>query len=180
MLLIGSGLLAAAPAATPAWASTTLLQSWPQADSTVTEGSIDKVGLSFTENIDANLSSVVVRGSDGSTYNDGHLQVLLYTNLEQQVRPLPVGEYQVTWVAATGTGDPARGEFRFTVTPSTAAATPVAAPYQPTYDGGGPGEWLCLGIVALIPLTLFMVMLRRRHRREMDLPPARPDRGTEW
>jgi methionine-rich copper-binding protein CopC len=179
LLLVGPGLLAA-PVATPAWAGTTLLQSWPQAGSTVTEGSVNEVRLSFTENVNADLSSATVRGSDGATYNDGPLQVALDINVVQQVRPLSVGEYLVNWVAATGAGDAARGEFRFTVASSTDAAAPVADPYESTYDPGGPGAWLCIGIGALIPLVLLVLLLGRRNRREMNLPPARPDKGTGW
>jgi len=180
LLLVGPGLLLAASVATPAWAGTTLLQSWPQADSTVTEGSINEIRLSFTDNVNVDLSSAVVRGSDGTTYNDGHLQVALDINLVQQVHPLPVGEYLVNWVAAIGADDSARGEFRFTVSPSTDAAAPVADPYESTYDPGGPGAWFCIGIGALIPLALLVLLLRRRNRREINLPASRPDKGTRW
>jgi methionine-rich copper-binding protein CopC len=180
LLLVGPGLLVAAAAPTPAWAGAALLQSWPQADSTVTEGSINEIRLSFAGTVDVDLSSAIVRGSDGTTYNDGDLQVALDINLVQQVRPLPVGQYRVKWIAATGAGEPAQGEFRFTVAPSTDAAAPVADPYESTYDPGGPGAWLCIGIGVLIPLALLVLLLRRRNSREMNLPRARPDKGAEW
>jgi len=177
MLLAGPGLLLAGPAATPALAGTTLLQSSPQADSTVTE-SVDQIRLSFTENVSADLSKAVVRGSDGTTYNDGPLQVVLDINVVQRVRPLPVGEYLVSWVAATGEGDAARGEFRFTVASTADATVPAADPYMSTYDGGGSGAWLCIGLGALIPLTLLVFLLRRRNRPEGDLPPEEYGQST--
>lgn len=166
MLLAGPGLLLAGPAATPAWAGTSLLQTDPQADSTVT-GPVDEIRLSFSGNVNADRSSAVVRGSDGTTYNDGPLQVVLDINAVQPVRPLSAGEYVVNWVAATGAGDTARGEFRFTVASPADPTAAAADPYMSTYDGGGLGAWLCIGVGALIPLTLLVFLLRRRSRPEM-------------
>jgi hypothetical protein len=50
--------------------------------------------------------------------------------------------------------------------------TPAADPYMSSYDPGGLGAWLCLGVGAVIPLSLFAVLVRRRYRREMDHPVA--------
>src|SRR3954471_6669569 len=34
-------------------------------------------------------------------------------------------------------------------------------------DPSGVGAWLCVGLGAVIPLSLFVVLVRRRYRREM-------------
>jgi methionine-rich copper-binding protein CopC len=181
-LLLGGALLFAGPAATPASADTELLQSVPAADSTVA-GPVSEITISFTQPIRADLSRVVVTGTDGTTYGEGTLRLVLDINVEQKVRPLPPGAYRVSWTAATGPTNVARGEFRFTVASSTdqqPAAEATTTTSASTYEPGGTGEWGVLGAIALVPLILFAVTLRRRYKRETKLPPYRPNKRTDW
>lgn len=175
-LLIGGVMIFAGPGATAASADDELLQAYPADGSTVTEP-VNEIRLSFADPIGSG-SSVVVIGPDGAEYADGAPQVMGDINLVQPVRPLAPGRYQVRWTFATGRDRATQGGYSFTM--GTVQAAAVAPATTPAYQPGGSGEWTVIGLVALVALALFLVAVRRRYRREVDLPPYRPDRGHDF
>jgi copper resistance protein C len=174
LALAGSAVLLAGPVAAPAWADTELLQSYPEAESTVPQP-VDQIRLSFADNLQASGNSVVVRGSDGTAYDDGPLRVVFDINVEQNVRPLPPGDYRVSWAVATGSDEVTRGEYSFTVIAAPTTTTQVVASAS-TWDGGGPVVLTIMGLAILVALVLRVLLIRKRYKRETRLPPYRPER----
>jgi hypothetical protein len=72
------------------------------------------------------------------------------------------------------TSDLTRGEFRFTVSAESPPGE-VAAPAPAGYQSGGSGEWIVIGLIALVPLGLIVWFVAGRHKTEFELPPYQRD-----
>ncbi|MFC7546773.1 copper resistance protein CopC [Plantactinospora sp. GCM10030261] len=191
-LLAAAAALLAGPLATPALAEPVVLQTVPEADTTVTEP-VDDVIISINQQIERGRNEKVeVIGTDGTTYQEGRPRVLGGINLSQKTRELPPGDYRVTWTAVLAGGEVGRGEFSFTVAvpeDDEAAAdspgTEVAAGAGPpppgsSYDAGNAGVWLVLALIGLGSLSLSVLLFRRRLKREMELPSYNPYPHDPW
>ncbi len=174
------------PVATPAWAGVEIIQTYPAAGSTIAER-VEEVGISFANPVAAELSDLVVEGSDGQRYDDEPLSVVAGRNAIQPVPPLPAGSYLVRWAAGRIPDDVGRGEFRFTVADWTEKPTPTHKTPGP-WDGspsaavprqsGHVGTMVCLG-AALLGIILFVLLIRSRYKREMDRPWLPPGPGLD-
>lgn len=140
------------PFATPALADFHVLRSTPAAGSTVAAPP-GEVQITFDQPVNDVASTVQVNASDG-LYNSGVLRVSGGTTLVQPVRHMASGSYTVSWTAAAEPGAPTTsGKFSFTV---------AAAP-EPS---AGTGQWIVVGVMALIAAALGSVLLRRRLDRK--------------
>jgi copper resistance protein C len=147
-LAVVVALLLGGPLATPAQADFHVTRSSPAAGATVPEPPGD-VRITFDQEVNDVASSVRVSASDG-VYNSGVLTVTGGDTLVQPVRRLSPGAYSVSWTAATGHGAAATsGKFSFTVS-SSAEHT------------AGTGQWIVIGVMALIVAFLGSTLIRRR------------------
>ena len=162
LLAVVVALLLGGPFATPAQADFHALRSTPAAGSTVTAPPAE-VQITFDQPVNDVASSVQVDASDG-LYNSGVVRISGGTTLVQPVRRMGSGTYTVSWTAAAGPGVPATsGKFKFT----------VSAPAEPS---AGSGQWIVIGVMAVIIAALGSALLRRRLDRraaEAQNPPGR-------
>jgi methionine-rich copper-binding protein CopC len=143
-----AALLLGGPLAAPALADFHVLRSTPAAGSTVPAPPAD-VRITLDQPVSDVASSVQVNASDG-LYNSGVVTVTDGNTLVQPVRRMSPGSYTVTWTAASAPGAvTTSGTFSFTVT---GAAEPSA----------GAGQWIIIGVMALIVAALGSTLLRRR------------------
>jgi methionine-rich copper-binding protein CopC len=156
--------------AAPALADFHVLRSNPAAGSTVPQPPAE-VQITLDGPVSDVASSVRVSGS-GGVYNDGVVTLSGGDTLVQPVRRMSSGDYTVSWTAAAAPGAPATsGKFTFTVS-------------APAERGGGAGQWVVLGVMAVIIAFLGNALLRRRlakrpeaKRRDALRPEARrPER----
>lgn len=190
-LVLGAGLTLAV--ASPAQAHDELVSSYPEADSTV-PGSPAEITLSFSGELIAGMQSAAVEviGPDGQNIatdapaEDG-------TSITQHLTPdPPAGMFTVRWKVVSSDGHPISGEYTYTVeptdaAPSTLAATPSAAPQTPVpsptateaaADNGYGGETsgggdafpilAAIGGVIVLGSTLVIVLMVGRERRRRD------------
>jgi methionine-rich copper-binding protein CopC len=159
-LLAALALLLGGPLAAPATADFHVLRSVPAAGATVV-GSPAEVQVTLDQPVNDVASTVqVTSGSD--VYNSGVLRVDNGATLAQPVRRMGAGDYQVTWTASAGAGQPATsGSFHFTVT-------------SPPEPSAGIGQWLVIALMALVVALLGTTLARRRlARRAAEQKPAR-------
>jgi methionine-rich copper-binding protein CopC len=153
--------------AAPALAGATMVKSFPAAGGTVV-GDVYQVSISFAEAVTPEASSVVVRGADGTDYSQGRPWVEQEHDVWQDVRPLPLGDYRVSWATGETTSKLTRGEFTFTVS----AELKSTSGYQP----GGTKEWIAIWLIGLVPIVLVVWRVVKRQKRVFDLPPYDPDK----
>jgi methionine-rich copper-binding protein CopC len=115
IIAAGCALLLAAP---PASAHAFLQTASPAVGSTVRQAPAEVV-IDFTEGVEPDFSTVAVQSAAGADVTQGpphrgadpqHLAVAL--------KPLPPGEYVVTWHAVSVDTHKTDGKFRFTVDPA--------------------------------------------------------------
>jgi methionine-rich copper-binding protein CopC len=140
--------------AAPALADFHVLRSNPAAGATVPEPPAE-VQISFDGPVSDVASSVQVSAASG-VYNDGVVTLSGGDTLVQPVRRMASGAYTVSWTAAAAPGAPATsGKFSFTVT-------------APPERGGGAGQWVVLGVMAVIIAFLGNALVRRRLARRPE------------
>jgi methionine-rich copper-binding protein CopC len=145
--------------AAPALADFHLVSSVPAAGSTVLE-SPGEVKIIFDRPVNDVASSVQVTSS-GSVYNDGVVTVEGGNTLVQPVRRLSSGNYSVSWTAASGPGAPSTsGKFGFTVS-------------APADRSAGTGQWIVVGVLAVIVAALGSTLIRRRLDRRNAATPRK-------
>jgi methionine-rich copper-binding protein CopC len=150
-LTVVVALLLGGPFATPALADFHVLRSTPAAGSTV-PAPPGEVRITLDQPVNDVASTVQVNASDG-LYNSGVVRVEDGNTLVQPVRRMPAGAYTVGWTAAAAPGAPTTsGKFSFTV------ATPSEPP-------AGPGQWIIIGVLAVIAAALGSALVRRRADR---------------
>jgi methionine-rich copper-binding protein CopC len=153
-LLAAVVVLVAGSGAGPALAAFRVLGSTPAAGSTVTRPP-DEVRITFDQAVNDEVSTIHVHpagagDSYATIYNLGLVRATGSRELVQSVRLLPPATYEVSWTAGAGGASPtSSGSFQFTV-----AAPPHAAT--------GAGQWIIIGILALISLFLAISLIRRR------------------
>jgi methionine-rich copper-binding protein CopC len=151
LLAVVVALLLGGPLAAPALADFRVLRSDPAAGST--GPSPTDVRITLDQPVNDVASSVQVSGS-GGVYNSGVVTVADGDTLVQPVRRMPSGAYTVSWTAASAPGAATTsGTFVFTV---------VTAP-EPS---AGIGQWIIIGVMAVIVAALGSALLRRRLDRK--------------
>ncbi|MEV6848938.1 copper resistance CopC family protein [Actinoplanes sp. NPDC051411] len=144
--------------AAPARADFQVLRSTPAAGSTVLKPPAE-VQVTFDRPVSDVASSVRV-SAPGGVYNDGVVTLSAGNTLVQPVRRMSSGDYTVSWTATAAPGAPATsGKFTFT----------VSAPAEP---GAGPGQWIVLGVLAVIIAFLGNALIRRRLARRPEAEPG--------
>ena len=113
----------------PAAAHARLVDSDPQADSTVTTP-LDEITLTFSELIRGALSTVVVTGPDGVRHGTGEPRVV-DRRLHLPVDPMRSGSYRVAYRVVSADGHPIEGQSRFAV-----ALPPALEPRPPSRPPG--------------------------------------------
>ena len=173
-------LFAVAGLASPAYAHTELANAIPAAGSTLgkTPGTIQ---LTFTEPVDADLATVVVRGPDGAMLSDGPVRQSA-TGLMQPIVPSrEPGTLVVSYRVISLDGHPVSDTFRFEVQRGDPNAQPQSnqsqtAPVGGSGDGSGGGSLIAplLGAAVVLLLIVGGAMLARRRRdsAEPALPPG--------
>jgi methionine-rich copper-binding protein CopC len=172
-------LFAVAGLASPAYAHTELDNAIPAAGSTLgkTPGTIQ---LTFTEPVDADLATVVVRGPDGEMLSDGPVRQSA-TGLMQPIVPSrTAGTLAVSYRVISLDGHPVSGTFRFDVTRGDPNAQPPesgrsqSAPVGGSSDESGGGSLTAplLGAAAVLLLIVGGALLARRRRDSAE--PAQP------
>lgn len=166
----------------PAAAHARLVDSDPQADSTVTTP-LDEITLTFSELIRGALSTVVVTGPDGVRHGTGEPRVV-DRRLYLPVDPMRSGSYRVAYRVVSADGHPIEGQFRFAVAlppalephpVSTTGAAPPDGPETspvasaPGGDSSGVGVWWVGAVVvagaALVTAGIIAVRRARRTPR---------------
>lgn len=78
------------------------------------------VSITFTENIDAHFSGIIVTNQNGQRVDDGDIlrdannQKILSVGMKKG--DLPAGVYKVTWHALSSDGHRTQGSYKFTET----------------------------------------------------------------
>ncbi|MFB9237798.1 copper resistance protein CopC [Plantactinospora siamensis] len=192
LALVGTALFAG-PGAGPAAAHAALQATDPRDGATVTRP-VREITLTFNEPVRGRYTTVVVTGTGDAQFADGPVRVV-DAAVHQAVRPLPSGAYRVAWRAVSADGHPVEGQLGFTValpagqdpaagSPSAAAGPPSAAGSADPTDPGpssaspasagvaGPargtpvGQWVLLGVLALVIAALAALLVRRRANRQ--------------
>lgn len=99
--------------ATPAAAHTTLVDSNPADEATLT-GPPAEVTLEFSEPVPQDFTQVAVLDADDNHYEDGAAQVV-GASITQAVHDLPVGDYRISYRVGSSDGHPVTGVLTFTV-----------------------------------------------------------------
>ncbi|WP_169944534.1 copper resistance CopC family protein [Microbispora sp. H11081] len=135
--LVAALLLCAAPVL-PAQAHTSLKSSDPQKNAQLE--TLRKVTLEFAESV--KFPVVVVRGEDGTRYENGAPAVDGPKVSQAVTEPVPPGRYTVAWRVVSPDGHPLEGEIPFTVTggQSLGTATSAAAAGESTSEEPAAGE----------------------------------------
>jgi methionine-rich copper-binding protein CopC len=104
--------------ASPAGAHALLRKAIPAVGSSV-HAAPDSVTLLFSEGVEPDFSTIVVRGADGARFDraaprvaPGDDKTLMVT-----LKPLPAGAYTVEWHATSVDTHKTEGTFTFTVAP---------------------------------------------------------------
>ncbi|MEV4252477.1 copper resistance CopC family protein [Spirillospora sp. NPDC049652] len=161
--------------AVPAEAHTALKSSDPAAGAKV--ASPAKITLTFAEPV--GYPKVVLTDGSGGRHEAGAARAVDTTVTEDVTGPLPNGVYTVGWRVVSADGHPVTGEFKFTVTGSSAASpatsggatAPAAAPAAPaekssSSGGGGAGWlWIGIGVVVLAAIGGGVAWMRRTRTR---------------
>jgi copper resistance protein C len=169
--------------ASPASAHTELDNAIPAAGSSLnrTPGTIQ---LTFTEPVDADLATVVVRGPDGAMLSDGAVRQSA-TGLMQPIVPSrTAGTLVVSYRVVSLDGHPVSGTFRFEVLRGDPNAQPPQSDRSQSAPVGGSGDesgggsltapLLGAAVVLLLIVGGALVARRRRDRAE----PAQPSAAT--
>jgi methionine-rich copper-binding protein CopC len=164
-------MLVAGPGAAPALADFRVLGSVPAAGAVLATPP-DEVRITFDQPVSDEASLIQVRkvgGGSGAAasyadlYNAGLVRAAGSSALVQSVRLLPPATYEVAWTAGAGPGTPTTsGRFRFTV-----AGSPEGR--------AGAGQWVIIGLMALVIALLGVSLARRRIGRRATLTPAELD-----
>lgn len=156
----------ALPALAPAaLAHTELEDSKPRQGARVAEPTRE-VTLVFSEAVEPDVLTVIVRGPGGQRYESGDAEVR-GRSVTQATRPLgPDGKYEIAYRVVSADGHPVTGTVGFTradAAPSpTATGTPTPSPEghaahahvtQDGDGGGGPGPALWAGIAVAVLLA---------------------------
>jgi copper resistance protein C len=173
---------AVAGLASPAYAHTELANAIPAAGSTLgkTPGTIQ---LTFTEPVDADLATVVVRGPDGAMLSDGPVRQSA-TGLMQPIVPSRTsGTLEVSYRVISLDGHPVSDTFRFEVLRGDPNAQPPESSQSQSAPVGGSGESgggsltaPLLGAAVVLLLIVGGAMLARRRRDNAG--PAEPSGST--
>ncbi len=181
-------LFAVAGLASPAYAHTELDNAIPAAGSTLgtTPGTIQ---LTFTEPVDADLATVVVRGPDGALLSDGPVRQSA-TGLMQPIVPSrKPGTLEVSYRVISLDGHPVSDTFRFEVTRGDPNAQPPESDQSQAGGAAGSGDDSgggsltapLIGAAAVLLLIVGGAMVARRRRDIADTaqpsaspPPASP------
>nr|WP_192756858.1 copper resistance CopC family protein [Actinopolymorpha pittospori] len=113
----------------PAWAHDSLVASDPK-DGAVLDRAPSAIVLRFDQPVGRRFGQVVVSGPDGSTYQDGQVQVSGST-VRQALRALgPAGTYRIAWRVVSADGHPVSDTlaFRLASAGAGAGATPTTTP----------------------------------------------------
>ncbi|HWL97872.1 MAG TPA: copper resistance protein CopC [Nocardioidaceae bacterium] len=180
-------LFAVAGLASPAYAHTELDNAIPAAGSTLgtTPGTIQ---LTFTEPVDADLATVVVRGPDGALLSDGAVRQSA-TGLMQPIVPTrKAGMLEVSYRVISLDGHPVSDTFRFEVTRGDPNAQPPGSDQSQAAGAGGGGDDSggsltapLIGAAAVLLLIVVGALVARRRRDSAETaqpsvspPPASP------
>jgi copper resistance protein C len=100
----------------PAWAHAFLKTANPAVGSVVSQPP-GKVVINFTESVEPLFSSIVVQNAAGLRVDTGNVHLDGGdTHLAVGLKPLPPGEYKVTWHATATDTHKTEGNYDFTVT----------------------------------------------------------------
>ena len=173
--------------ASPAYAHTELDNAIPAAGSTLgtTPGTIQ---LTFTEPVDADLATVIVRGPDGALLSDGPVRQSA-TGLMQPVVPSRTsGMLEVSYRVISLDGHPVSDTFRFEVTRGDPNAQPPESSQSQSGVAGGSGDDSgggsltapLIGAAAVLLLIVVGALVARRRRPvgEHTGPSATPPPAT--
>jgi copper resistance protein C len=174
--------------ASPASAHTELDNAVPAADVTL-ERTPGSVQLNFTEPIDAELASVVVRGPDGANLVEGTARQS-GPGLIQPIRAAArAGLVEVSYRVVSLDGHPVSGTYTFEVLrgdPNASPGEPGAGAGGASDDGAGTdvsllGPLLGAAAVALLVLTGALLARRRRARNAPagGRTPLQPDAAPQ-
>ncbi|GAA2960742.1 MULTISPECIES: copper resistance CopC family protein [Streptomycetaceae] len=160
------GLLLVVAPASPAWAHARLVASSPASGSVVAH-SPKMITLSFDGPVKQQFTTVLVSGPGGTSYSDGAPSAL-NNDVQQEVKPLPVGEIQVTWRTVAADGAPLQGRYTFTSTDAAGASSAEAATASPRAGDAVARPWspwwLAAGVALLAVLALLGFGLLRAVR----------------
>jgi len=175
-------LFAVAGLASPAYAHTELANAIPAAGSNLskTPGTIQ---LTFTEPVDADLATVVVRGPDGQMLSDGPVRQSA-TGLMQPIVPSrEAGTLVVSYRVISLDGHPVSDSFRFQVQNGDPNAQPAESDQSQSAAAGGSGDSgggsftaPLLGAAVVLLLIVGGALLARRRRDSAE--PAQPSGST--
>jgi copper resistance protein C len=171
-------LFAVAGLASPAYAHTELDNAIPAAGSTLgtTPGTIQ---LTFTEPVDADLATVVVRGPDGALLSDGAVRQSA-TGLMQPIVPSrKPGTLEVSYRVISLDGHPVSDTFRFEVTRGDPNAQPPESNRSQSGVAGGSGDDSgggsltapLIGAAAVLLLIVVGALVARRRRESAETAP---------
>lgn len=165
--LSGALLLVGAPAS----AHSELEQTTPEAGSTV-EAAPTQVELVFGEDVQAAGSGIVVKGPDGSRYDQPSTFAVNGTTASVQLKTSgQAGTYTVTFRVVSTDGHVVSDSFEYTVADSAAVPVPVTestGPAAPQDDNAVSAVWVlglgAIGIV-LVAAVIAVAVRGRRGRR---------------
>ncbi|MFI9782204.1 copper resistance protein CopC [Kitasatospora sp. NPDC051984] len=172
LLLATLSVLVSAPRAA---AHAQLLESSPAADSVVAE-SPTSITLTFDSAVQAGYTTIVVAGTDGTSYSDG-APTATDREVRQKVTRLPKGLVQVTWRAVAADGAPLQGRFSFTNDDQTAPTQPPPRPSASasasasaagSATAGDSGDWVwwaAAGGLSVVAAAAVTVLVRRSDTR---------------
>ncbi|MFG2696227.1 copper resistance protein CopC [Kitasatospora sp. NPDC048407] len=174
LLLAALSVLVSAPRAA---AHAQLLESSPAADSVVAE-SPTSITLTFDSAVQAGYTTIVVAGTDGTSYSDG-APTATDREVRQKVGRLPKGLVQVTWRAVAADGAPLQGRFSFTNDDQTAPTQPPPRPSASAPASGAPSAaagadagdsadwvwWAAAGGLSVVAAAAVTVLVRRSDTR---------------
>ncbi|MFF0294434.1 copper resistance protein CopC [Kitasatospora sp. NPDC004614] len=175
LLLATLSVLVSAPRAA---AHAQLLDSSPAADSVVAE-SPTSITLTFDSAVQAGYTTIVVAGTDGTSYSDG-APTATDREVRQKVTRLPRGLVQVTWRAVAADGAPLQGRFSFTNDDQTAPTQPPPRPSASAPASGVPSAaatakaedsadwqwWAAAGGLSVVAVIVVAVLVRRPAARK--------------
>ena len=122
-------LLALAPAVALAHAE--LVETAPEAGSTITEAPLE-ITATFDEDIVVESSDISLRNAAGERIARGRVDPTEPRILRVSPPPaLPPGAYEVRWVAASADGHIERGSFAFTLAAPPPSPSPAPSPSPP-------------------------------------------------
>ncbi|SDD75660.1 copper resistance CopC family protein [Actinokineospora iranica] len=123
--------LALVAGASPALAHTRLISSTPAEGALVTAAP-EAIKLTFTDPMQAKLSTVTVSGPSGARWGLGEITAQDGTLTVPVQTTGPAGDYVVEYRVLSGDGHPVKGAVRFTYTPPPVAGTESVPPTAPS------------------------------------------------